>query len=109
MIYRRMLDIYPDDARIWNNLALVRHGKGDRVGALEMLAHVVQTQPGYVKARINYAQLLHGAGRTAEAVAQLDEAVRRGAGTEFGNLAAQQLAVIQSDPGARVPRKRASD
>lgn len=103
-IYRRMLAVYPDEVRIWNNLALVRHGQGDTVGALEMLAHVVQIQPGYLKARINYAQLLHDSGRTSEAVTQLEKVVRAGAGTELATLATEQLAALQSHPGARTPR-----
>ena len=104
-IYRRMLTLYPEDVRILNNLAVIRHDKGDMAGALGLLAHVIDLQPDYARARINYAHVLQATGRTAEATAQMDEAMRLATGTEVEAVAAQERAKLQAEIAAAAPTK----
>ncbi len=90
-IYRSLLAIYPNDTRVLNNLALIRHRTGDTQSALDILGQVVAREPGYVNARINYAEILRSAGRSAEAVAQLETAQRLAKGTDLEQVAARSL------------------
>ena len=99
-IDRGLLAMYPDDPRVLNNLALIRHRIGDTAGAVEILSGVVGRHPDYVNARINYAQLLHSSGHTSEAIAQLDVARQLAAGTHLEGVAARDLEELRQRIGA---------
>jgi predicted Zn-dependent protease len=98
-VYRRMQRVHPADARLLNNLALVRYERGDLTEALDLLRQATALRPDYVNARINYAQLLERAGYPAQAVAQLEEALRRAGDDKLQQLAAERLDALRLRAG----------
>ncbi len=63
----------------FNSLMLLAHlagEDGDPAASLEFLRRAVGEEPDSYEARMTYAEALDGAGRRAEAIAQLDEALR---------------------------------
>jgi protein O-mannosyl-transferase len=90
-IYLSALRRTREDAKILNNVGLLRLDLGDGAGALEAFEQAVRIDPAYPRARFNLARALHQAGRAPEAEAELEEIVRRAPGTEFAQAAARQL------------------
>jgi tetratricopeptide (TPR) repeat protein len=93
-IYREALAGHPDDSRIYNNIATLRHRQGDVDGALTLLARAIELEPTTVN-RINYARLLASSGRSSEAIAQLETAVRTAPDAEKRSLAEKELAMTR--------------
>jgi len=57
----------------------------------------VTKEPSFVNARINYVEILQSAGRSADAVTQLETAQRLAAGTELEQVARRSLEEVRAN------------
>ena len=93
----------PADARLLNNLGLVRLGAGDLPGAIDALESATRVDPRYDKARYNLASVLVRAGRSRESRVLLEALVAGGAGSETGRAAADLLRTLNAGAPDAVP------
>jgi tetratricopeptide (TPR) repeat protein len=75
-IFRRLLDVKPDDAAATRLLGLCRLRLGDPADALSLLARARTLAPADPYAQLHHGIGLHAAGRNAEAAAQFQAAAK---------------------------------
>jgi tetratricopeptide (TPR) repeat protein len=76
-LWRYAVEARPENPRAHYNLAETFRRQGDEPGAELALRRAIALDPGYVDARVNLAGLLMARSRPQEALAQLEQAVRR--------------------------------
>ncbi|MCL7968485.1 MAG: tetratricopeptide repeat protein [marine benthic group bacterium] len=74
--YENLLDLNPDDAWALNNLGVLAGAQGDHARALELYQRSFAADPSNVLALGNQSVMLKKLGRTEEARAVLEEALR---------------------------------
>jgi tetratricopeptide (TPR) repeat protein len=86
----------PGDAKTAYYLALTEQALGDTDAAVKHCREAVESDPGYVEARVQYGELLVEAGDNQQAVSELLEAARR---DEKNGLVYSRLAWVYSLTG----------
>lgn len=71
--YEQALAVNPLHARAHNNLGEIRERRGNREGALVAYRQAIDCQPAFRLARFNLGRLLLVAGRTDDAIAELEK------------------------------------
>jgi len=74
--YRATLALRPRDSQALNNFGLLLARQGDTEGARRCYREAIAADGGNLIARRNYARLLHAENRVAEALAELEAALR---------------------------------
>jgi len=75
-LYRRVLEVRPDDAEAWNNLAMVIDETGDSQGAMECWRKAIALRPDYAEAHNHLGLVLDRIGDCSGAIAEWKEAAR---------------------------------
>lgn len=99
-----VLRLTPDDPEVLNNLGFAQLASGDVTGATGSLSRAVLLRPGYADAHFNLARALERAGRDADAVAHLREALRSLADWTPALAALAWVEATSADPGVRNAR-----
>ncbi len=90
-VYLDALRRSPGDARLWNNLGLLRFEAGDLIAALAALDRALAEDPASRRARLNSAIVLVRLGRAGEARPRLEELARSSPESEEGRAAQGEL------------------
>lgn len=80
--YRAAIALRPQDSKALNNFGLLLARQGDVEGARRCYQKAIAADGGNVIARRNYARLLYSEHRVAEALAELEAALRAAPGDE---------------------------
>jgi len=75
-VFQALLVYHPDNAGLLNNLAVVYRRQGKLERAISTLERALEREPGYTRARMNYADLLVDTGRNDEAREQFARIVK---------------------------------
>ncbi len=73
--YEKALELNPEDARVYNNLALFAEEDGDYDKALELYRTALEHAPDFALARSNLGDLLGRLGRHEQAIAEFQRAI----------------------------------
>ncbi len=76
IFFRRALNILPDNAPLWSNLASALHGKGDHEGALLAVQRAFALLPDNMPTRMNLGYLLGSMGQTSRAISVLESILK---------------------------------
>jgi putative intracellular protease/amidase len=95
--YRAMVQADAKDAPAWNRLAVALAYAGDLPGAIAAGERAAKLPEGRIDALVNLACLYTRAGRRADALAALEQAVAAGL-TERRKLADDDLAPLRGEP-----------
>ncbi|MGW2490724.1 CHAT domain-containing protein [Streptomyces sp. NPDC001606] len=82
--YRAWLEVAPDSAFAWNNLAVCLSETGEPEGALEAWARAAAAAPEELRFRVHHARALAVNGHLDAAVAEFGEVIRIGEALEAG-------------------------
>jgi predicted TPR repeat methyltransferase len=74
-IYTALLEGWPDDPLVHNNLGRLYEKNGNLAGAETHYRRAVELQPGNAVARCNYGRILLGLGRAGEALQEYERAI----------------------------------
>jgi tetratricopeptide (TPR) repeat protein len=74
--YRTALAMNPEDARIYNDLAVLREKEGDTAGAIAYYRKALEHAPDFALAHNNLGLLLAEQGRRAEGIAHFRKAMK---------------------------------
>ncbi|MDR3507390.1 MAG: tetratricopeptide repeat protein [Caulobacteraceae bacterium] len=100
-VLRDQLNLHPTDVAAGRMLADAAIRLGRLGDAEQLLVRGLETAPGFMPARYNYAIVLHRQQRTAEAMTQVELLLRQAPGTvAFRNLRAALLAQTGDFAGA---------
>jgi tetratricopeptide (TPR) repeat protein len=99
-LYRRILELAPDDVDAFNDLGLALFYTGDSPGALAILTQGTTKGPQFQRIWLTYGFVQFKAGDAAGAVAALTKARDLGPGTGPGTEAGRLLGLIQVPPAA---------
>ncbi len=95
--------ITPGDARVWNDLGILRADAGDAVGALAAFRGAVASQPGHARSWNNLGNALRNVGELRQAIDAFARATDADAGyaLAWANLGATQRDFGDEDAAAR--------
>lgn len=93
-VYRRILELAPDDAGTHNDLGLALHYLGDSTQAIRILREGTAKDPGFQRLWLTLGFVSLQAGNTAEAREALDRARSLGADNSIGKEAERLLGLI---------------
>ena len=96
---RKAVELAPNDAEAWRDLALALIGAGDTTEAAEALREVVRRRPSEIAARIDLAHLVYALGQSDEAIRLLLQVLE----VETGNVAALRALVEMYRDGNDLP------
>lgn len=108
-LYLARLRRSPADARLLNNLGLVRLAAEDLPGAISALESATRVDPDYARARFNLAVALARAGRIDASRELLEELVASAPASEAGRAAAARLESLRGAAPPAVPLAGAND
>jgi tetratricopeptide (TPR) repeat protein len=97
-LYRRILELAPDDLDAFNDLGLALFYTGDSLGALTILTQGTAKGPQFQRIWLTYGFVQSKAGDAAGAVAALTKARDLGPDTGPGKEAVRLLGLIQMPP-----------
>ncbi len=97
-LYRRILELAPDDVDTLNDLGLVLFYTGDNPGALDILAQGTVKGPEFQRIWLTYGFVQFKSGDAAGAVAALTRARDLGPETGPGKEAVRLLGLLQAPP-----------
>jgi Flp pilus assembly protein TadD len=99
-VYRRILELQPDDAETRNDLGLALHYTGDSQSAIAMLQEGTELAPEFQRAWLSLGFVALQAGEFDIARDALARAHRIGPETEIGREATRLLALLDDAEGS---------
>jgi tetratricopeptide (TPR) repeat protein len=75
IIYKRILDVHPNQPIALNLLGLIAHQRGQHERAVELIAKALTVNPDYAEAHFNLGNALHKQGALDEAICSYQKAL----------------------------------
>lgn len=94
--YRRLIELNPDDAELYNNLGLALHYSGDNTGAIETLQLAVSKDAAQQRPWLSLGFILLQSGNPSEAKPVLEKGRDLAPESEIGKEATRLLGVLES-------------